>query len=182
MDGDQTLCCSSRTPADPTAVERRTSHGTILWLSIAVVLLAATLQDRPPDEVFLPALKAYPLPQLCSLRRLTGYPCPGCGMTRSFIRLAHGDFAGAFRYHPIGPLFFLVVLMQIPYRWWRLRSAAGRCDGAQQADASGTGGGRLAWHARWSEALERNVPRLVWMFAILLLGTWAYRLATLGLG
>ena len=31
---------------------------------------------------------------------ITGLPCPGCGMTRAFIRLLHLDFAGAWQMHP----------------------------------------------------------------------------------
>lgn len=40
----------------------------------------------------------------CILRILTGLPCPGCGMTRSWVHLAHGDVAAAFEYNLFGPL------------------------------------------------------------------------------
>ena len=36
-----------------------------------------------------------PLPELCLARRITGSGCTGCGMTRSFISIMHGDLAGA---------------------------------------------------------------------------------------
>ena len=32
---------------------------------------------------------------ICPAVLITGLPCPGCGMTRAFIRLLHLDFAGA---------------------------------------------------------------------------------------
>jgi hypothetical protein len=32
---------------------------------------------------------------VCLLRRLTGLPCPGCGMTRAFAHLAKGEWAAA---------------------------------------------------------------------------------------
>lgn len=38
----------------------------------------------------------------CSLRRATGWPCPGCGLTRAADRFAHGDFHGALDANPLG--------------------------------------------------------------------------------
>lgn len=40
----------------------------------------------------------------CIMRLLTGLPCPGCGMTRSWVHLAHGDVVTAFEYNFFGPL------------------------------------------------------------------------------
>ncbi len=40
----------------------------------------------------------------CFLRIMTGLPCPGCGMTRSWVHLAHGDVATAFEYNLFGPI------------------------------------------------------------------------------
>ena len=36
----------------------------------------------------------------CSVRRLTGLHCPGCGGTRCAIKLLEGDFAGAAMMNP----------------------------------------------------------------------------------
>lgn len=41
---------------------------------------------------------------LCPLRRFTGLPCPGCGMTRAFAHLAKGEWSAAIRDHPLAPL------------------------------------------------------------------------------
>lgn len=49
------------------------------------------------------------LPTVCPLKTLSGYPCPACGLTRSFVLFAHGYWREAFVYHPLGPLFFLVL-------------------------------------------------------------------------
>jgi hypothetical protein len=38
----------------------------------------------------------------CPLRTLAHVPCPSCGMTRAFVRLAHGDLAGALHVSPLG--------------------------------------------------------------------------------
>ncbi len=40
----------------------------------------------------------------CLMRIVTGLPCPGCGMTRSWVHLAHGDVAAAFQYNLFGPV------------------------------------------------------------------------------
>jgi hypothetical protein len=57
-----------------------------------------------------------PLPGTCTFQNVTGVPCPGCGLTRSFISITRGNLADAWRYNPAGMLFFAVVAFQIPYR------------------------------------------------------------------
>ena len=42
-------------------------------------------------------------PVLCPFRRLVGAPCPGCGLSRSFVFMAHGAPGDAFTMHPFGP-------------------------------------------------------------------------------
>lgn len=41
---------------------------------------------------------------ICLFYNATGVPCPGCGMTRSYIHLFKGHIAEAFRFHPLFPL------------------------------------------------------------------------------
>ena len=49
----------------------------------------------------------------CLFKLVLGISCPGCGMTRAYIRLLHLDIKGAFSYHamfwsaPILLLFYL---------------------------------------------------------------------------
>src|SRR5687767_3538874 len=47
---------------------------------------------------------------LCWLHRMTGLPCPGCGLTRSLASVAHLDFGRAFLMHPFGPLIWLLAV------------------------------------------------------------------------
>ena len=37
---------------------------------------------------------------LCPMVIMTGFPCPGCGLTRAMFMVLRGDFAGAWKMHP----------------------------------------------------------------------------------
>jgi hypothetical protein len=93
----------------------------LVWLCLAgsVVVLSMVMQIRNSREVNVPFTQI-PLPELCSFRRMTGMDCAGCGMTRCFISLGHGDLSGAWSYNPAGILLYAVVLFQIPFRGWQL--------------------------------------------------------------
>ncbi len=59
---------------------------------------------------------------LCAVRRLTGYPCPGCGMTRAVLSALRLDFRAAFAYHPLWvtlPLLFVLALRAATPRIFR---------------------------------------------------------------
>jgi len=49
-------------------------------------------------------------PVICPFRRLTGLPCPGCGLTRSFVYLVHGWWRDALLANPFGPVLVALVL------------------------------------------------------------------------
>lgn len=63
----------------------------------------------------------------CPVKRLTGYPCPGCGMTRAVRLVLHGDFAGATRMHPLvwGVLVLLVAFSLSELRGYLVERAWG---------------------------------------------------------
>ena len=65
------------------------------------MLTALALSVRDRSQVVIPFLKL-PLPELCLMRRLASVDCPGCGLTRCFISLAHGDLPAAWSYNPAG--------------------------------------------------------------------------------
>ncbi len=54
------------------------------------------------------AARVLPLQRLpflrCAVREYTGWPCPGCGLTRAAVRVAHGDILGALDANPLGTL------------------------------------------------------------------------------
>lgn len=52
---------------------------------------------------------------LCFFKYLTHLDCPGCGLTRSFISISHGQFTEALRFNLLGPfvyLYFLIYLIR----------------------------------------------------------------------
>lgn len=70
--------------------DRRTLH---TWALAGVASLAGFLLFR--WWVPTPGVQN----TVCLLRRLTGIPCPGCGMTRAFAHLAKGEWAAAAHDH-----------------------------------------------------------------------------------
>lgn len=43
---------------------------------------------------------------VCPFKYLTGIPCPGCGLTRSFIAIVRGDWSQAIAQNLFGPVVF----------------------------------------------------------------------------
>jgi hypothetical protein len=63
-------------------------------VALGAVLAAVWLRVSGPDGIgFLPA---------CLFHRLTGFACPGCGMTRAIQALMKGRLAEAMTFHPVG--------------------------------------------------------------------------------
>lgn len=65
---------------------------------------------RLVTHYFLPAVGTCALLFGCPFRRMTGIPCPLCGMTRAVLCLLRGDVSGAFHCHP---LFFLLPVLGV---------------------------------------------------------------------
>ena len=129
-------------------------HVVLLVMCTVVLVLAAVLSVRNGTQVVVPLI-GQPLPELCFARRWTGHGCPGCGMTRSFISLMHGDFASAWSYNPSGPLLFAMMATQIPFRsvqLWRIRR------------------GLPEWNTGWTAQV------LLGILAVLMIGQWALRM------
>lgn len=85
----------------------------MLALALAVVAISARARlEAGPDITVL----GYPLPKLCQWKGLLGVECAGCGLTHSFVAIAHGEVARAFAHHRVGPWLFVLLALQIPYR------------------------------------------------------------------
>lgn len=48
---------------------------------------------------------------LCAFRNVTGLPCPGCGITRSYLSMFNGKIKEAFLYHPLFILPFAIAII-----------------------------------------------------------------------
>ncbi len=89
-----------------------------------LVLIAATLviglsvwMDASAEGV---SFLGHSLPPLCTFKRLTGWDCPGCGLTRSFTFMGALQLRSAFSMHWLGPLLWVLIAAQIPLRSWRI--------------------------------------------------------------
>ncbi len=92
-----------------------------LWiLGLVVFVLTAsfllTLTDDSGLTMSFPGADKIALPPACISRIVLGMPCPGCGLTRSFVALSAGDLSAAIAFNPMGPVLYLICLLQIPYR------------------------------------------------------------------
>jgi hypothetical protein len=51
---------------------------------------------------------------LCIFRNVTGFPCPGCGLTRAGQHLLHFEFQKSFEFHPLFiPLALILTLYSL---------------------------------------------------------------------
>jgi len=79
-----------------------------------ITIISATVWNFNPSNVnFFP---------VCPLFAMTGLACPGCGLTRGFHALFHGDVVAALDYNALLPVFafifgyFLVALILVAVR------------------------------------------------------------------
>jgi hypothetical protein len=136
--------------ASDAALMRR--HGEMLLLACGIIALSLVLKVRGDDHAALVFLPDWPIPASCPSQVIFGVDCPGCGLTRSFIHLAHGDWHRAFLKHRVGWLLALAVVLQVPYR---LAGLLGRNH----------------------RPLGRRIPELFGMALIVaLMGNWVLRL------
>ena len=95
-----------------------------MGLALAGLAISSFL-DVHGDAVGLTG--GFEVPNTCLIRTLTEKPCPSCGMTRAFVLMAHGHFEEAVRRNSAGPLLFLVMMLQIPFRGARVVSSRWAC-------------------------------------------------------
>lgn len=106
-------------------------------LAAAVVMPQSAIEDGPV---------------VCPFRLATGLPCPGCGLARSWVALAHGDIETAFDRHRFGPLLFALSVAAVVAVGLRL------IGGARPLNLGALAGSRVGlgiatvWCATWAAA------------------------------
>jgi hypothetical protein len=95
----------------------------------------------------------------CPLASMLGVPCPGCGLTRATLALAHGELKHAHELHPL-------VLVLAPLFIWAMTSAA---------FSYIRGAGRLRPRAERPWLTSRSVTVLGSVLLLLTLGVWGAR-------
>jgi len=125
----ETLAARSDSPAALNRTLAATGAGGIIAGSAAVAYF------DPTSGGFFP---------VCPLYAVTGFACPGCGLTRGFHALFHGDVLNALDYNAMLPFFaFLIASGFIALGYYAIR------------------GRRLPFNPLH--------PNLVWSFLVLLL-------------
>lgn len=74
------------------------------------MLLRAAAAGGLIGAVLLPDRVVRDGPVLCLFRRITGWPCPSCGLTRSWQAIGHGRVGDGLASHPFGPLTMLAAV------------------------------------------------------------------------
>ena len=94
----------------------RFGEGLFLAIFGSIVVAAFVLVPSPDSVSFF----GMEIPTVCQFKVVTGYPCPGCGLTRSFCFMARGAFKTAFDANWFGPPMYVFVAAQVPYRIFTL--------------------------------------------------------------
>lgn len=87
-------------------------------LAMCAGALALSFVLHPGDE--LVSLFGWEIPPLCAFRNVFGASCPGCGLTRAWVYISHGDPGAAWRMNKLGFLMYAVAAGQVPWRGWLL--------------------------------------------------------------
>jgi hypothetical protein len=100
---------------EPLSKGRRSRHRTLLVIACVVVVLSVLFRVRDDQRVEIRGLPGIPMPETCWSRSVFHVKCPGCGLTRSLVYLAHGDWRASWEMHRVGFVMALAILAQFPY-------------------------------------------------------------------
>jgi hypothetical protein len=137
----------------------RNEHAVILVASLVALIGSFVLQidDGRVRVPFIESAAVSRSGSTCAFKRLTGIECGGCGLTRSFVSLAHGDVESAVQFNPVGPWIFILALLQIPYRALKLW--------------------RPVWESGWVRVVETLGRWIVPLLLVAMTSLWMYRIA-----
>jgi len=80
----------------------------LLILAIFLALILAHLVE-PLSSLYREGIEVV----FCPFRRLTGLPCPGCGMTRAFWALSGGRLREALTFNPFSVVLLGMALLEV---------------------------------------------------------------------
>lgn len=127
-------------------------HREMLALACGIIVLSFLLVVRNDEHAAFILLPNWPIPTTCPSQTIFHVDCPGCGLTRSFIFLAHGNWHEALLRNRMGWLVALAVIAQIPYRI-------------------------VALLGRNRRPLGRHIPDVIGiMLIVALIGNWALKM------
>ena len=111
--------------------DTRLATAALAGVALAVLMPERFVRDGPP---------------LCPVRRITGRPCPACGITRSWNAAARLKLGDSVRFHPFGmPALAATLLVG-----WRARSGRQVHIRPEVVGAAG-----VAWLGVWLVRLRR---------------------------
>ena len=87
---------------------------------------------------------------VCPFYALTGLPCPGCGLTRAFCCISHGELGHAWHLNPFGFLFYAFCIVLAVWPFLRRRTAWEQ---------------RLS-RSRWSRVLPIALVAAMWSYGL----------------
>lgn len=103
---------------EPGQFEDRRANAGYLVLYAALLVLPALFAVTDDGEAL--CLAGRRLPPGCVSRELFGTTCPGCGLGRSFVEIAHGRLGAAMAQQRVGLVLYTLFLGQAVFRAWCL--------------------------------------------------------------
>ena len=88
-----------------------------LYRSLIIAILIVMLFYPPVTRKYFAGIVS------CPILVRTGYPCPGCGLTRSINAIWHGNLLESIYLHPLGLPLFLGVISLATYEISNFRKA-----------------------------------------------------------
>lgn len=73
----------------------------VVFVCLSAMFLVSMVWRVPDESTFI----------LCPFRMVTGLLCPGCGMTRAFCALGHGELRRAIHFNALSPLLYLSLIV-----------------------------------------------------------------------
>lgn len=87
----------------------------VLWVAIflASALTAPVGASGAPNAPGDAWLREHTGGGLCLFKRVTGADCPGCGLSRGFVQIAHGHPLEAMKLNPFSPVVFVLIACRL---------------------------------------------------------------------